>query len=457
MPTASNDAKAIRHLLDRAVENLYPSREAVEERLKSGVPMTVYLGVDPTGPSLHLGHAIALRKLAEFQRLGHKVILLIGDFTAMIGDPTDKLAARARLTREEVMANAKSYREQAGRIVDFGGKNPAEIKFNSEWLSKMSFADVVDLASHFTVQQMLERDMFRRRMSWRSTCPLCGHENYRSPEQQDMAGDEGHRILVSTLADETWMCKKCKKEYTPEGANDIHSPRPVYLHEFLYPLMQGYDSVAMDVDMEIGGNDQMFNMLAGRTLMREMKQKEKCVMTLKILADATGKKMGKTEGNVITLDNMAEDMYGKVMSWTDGMILSGFELCTDVPDEEIDDIKSRMDQGENPMEFKRRLAREIVTAFLSTDDAERAEEHFTTVHQKHETPDEVPTLTINGPMKLVDALVASSLVASKTEARRQIEQGAVKVNERVVTDVNAEVAPGALIQKGKRYFVKLVD
>ena len=397
--TLSKDRNAIAHFLTRAVENVYPTGEKLAELLMSGKRITAYLGVDPTGPSLHLGHAIAMRKLAELQKLGHRVILLIGDFTAMIGDPTDKMATRQPLTREQVLANCKGYAEQAKEILDFDGPNAVELKFNSEWLAKMSFSDVVELASHFTVQQMSERDMFQKRMA----------------EQ-----------------------------------------KPVHLHEFLYPLMQGYDSVAMDVDLEICGNDQTFNALAGRTLMREMKQKEKSVLTCKLLVDTTGKKMGKSEGNMITLMDSAEDMYGKIMSWTDGMIVSGFELCTNVADAEIVSIKKAMEQGENPMTFKRRLAKEVVSAFLTPEAGERAEAHFTTVHQKHEAPEEIPELTVSGSVKLVDVLVQAEMVPSKTEARRQIEQGGVKVDEAVITDVNAEVAKGALIQKGKRHFVKLV-
>jgi len=457
MADANIDKTAIARFLTRAVENVYPTPEALGEVLASGKRLTVYLGIDPTGPSLHLGNAITIRKLAELQKLGHRIILLIGDFTAMIGDPTDKAAARKKQTREEVLANCKAYKEQASKILDFGGKNPVELKFNSEWLAKMSFADVVDLAAHFTVQQMLERDMFRRRMSWRSTCPHCGAENLMSPEAQDMTSDEqGRYILVSSYDDPMWRCKKCRKEYAPEHASDVHSPRPVYLHEFLYPLMQGYDSVAMDVDLEIGGNDQTFNMLAGRTLMKEMKKKEKFVLTCKLLVDPNGAKMGKTEGNMIALTDTPEDMYGKVMSWTDGMILPGFELCTDVPEKEFNAMRKAMEDGANPMESKRRLAKEIVRAFVSDEAAEKAAEHFTTVHQKHETPEDVPTLKVGGGLKLVDALVKSGLVASKSEARRQIEAGAVKVDEAAVTDVEAEVKSGALIQKGKRYFVKLV-
>lgn len=393
------DSKAIERFLSRSVEHIYPTPEKLGEVLKSGKRISVYLGIDPTGPSLHVGHAIAIRKLAELQVLGHHVILLIGDFTAMIGDPTDKMAVRKPLTREEVLANCISYKEQASSMLKFDGENPAELKFNSAWLAKMSFSDVVELSSHFTVQQMLERDMFEKRIA--------------------------------------------------EG-------KPVGLHEFLYPLMQGYDSVAMDVDLEIGGNDQTFNMLAGRTLLREVKQKEKFVLTCKLLSDETGKKMGKTEGNMITLGDAPEDMYGKVMSWTDGMILLGFELCTNVSTEDIGVLKSQMDGGENPMTFKQRLAEEIVSTFISTEAAEQAAAHFVQVHQKGETPTKVTEWKLGASSKLVDVLVESGLVSSKTDARRQIEQGGVRVNDVVETDVAVDVKLGDVIQKGKRHFVKLV-
>ncbi len=457
----STDSAAIEHFLGRARENVYPTPEALGKEMASGRRLTVYLGVDPSGPSLHIGHAIAMRKLAELQRMGHRCILLIGDFTAMIGDPTDKSATRVKLSREQVIENCKSYKEQASKILDFGGENPVELKFNNDWLGKMSFADVVELASHFTVQQMAERDMFRRRMSWRSDCPFCGNENYMSAESQESSVDEkGNHIIVSTYDDNRkWRCKKCHKEYAPESAGEVHSPRPVYLHEFLYPLMQGYDSVAMDVDLEIGGNDQTFNMLAGRTLLREMKGKEKYVFTCKLLTDPTGKKMGKSEGNMITLDDAPEDMYGKVMSWTDGMIVPGFELCTDLSDGEIVKIQTAMEEGENPMTYKRRLAKDIVRAFVSDDAADKAEEHFTTVHQKHEKPEEMPTFRVprTAPkVKIVDVLVGSGLAASKSEARRQIKQGAVKVDDKVVDDTELEVGAGSVIQKGKRFFVKLI-
>ncbi len=459
MQNVNTDKNAVEAFVSRAVENIYPTPDALSGLLKSGKRITVYLGVDPSGPSLHIGHAIEMRKLAELQKLGHRCILLIGDFTAMIGDPTDKAAARVKLTHEQVLENCKNYKEQASKILDFGGENPVELKFNNDWLGKMTFADVVELASHFTVQQMAERDMFRRRMSWRTACPHCGNENYMGSETQETSTDEkGNHILVSTYDESrVWKCKKCRKEYSPETAGEVHSPRPVYLHEFLYPLMQGYDSVAMDVDLEIGGNDQTFNMLAGRTLMREIKNKEKLVLTCKLLTDPTGKKMGKSEGNMITLVDSPEDMYGKVMSWTDGMIIPGYELVTDVSSDEIEKMKEAMEEGENPMEFKRRLAKEVVRAFVSDEAAEKAAGHFTTVHQKHEKPEEMPEFKMKEPKaKLVDLLVETGLVPSKSEARRQIEQGAVKVDDAVVEDADMETKAGSVIQKGKRFFVKLV-
>jgi tyrosyl-tRNA synthetase len=396
---ASTDPIAVDHFLIRGVENVYPNRDAVQKALSSGKALTIYAGIDPTGPTMHLGHVIWLRKLAELQKMGHKVILLIGDFTAMIGDPTDKGATRKRLTRKEVLANCALYKKQASRFLKFTGVNAAKIKFNSKWLGKMSFADVVDVASNFTVQQLEERDMFQRRRE---------------------------------------------------------EAKPIHLHEFLYPVMQGYDSVAMEVDMEIGGNDQTFNMLAGRDLIRAMKNKEKTVVTTKLLVDATGKKMGKTEGNIVSLTDSPEDMYGKVMSWTDGMIVGGFELVTDVSEVEIKDMTARIGAGENPMPFKRRLAREIVKVLVGETEAEAADANFTRVHQAHEAPSEMPTLKVSSGMTLTDVLVTSKLVVSKTDARRQIQQGGVKMDGKPVMDPFAAVAAGAVVQKGKRHFVKLI-
>ncbi len=400
MSKISIDEVKIDWFLNHAVENVYPSKEALREKLMTGEQISVYLGVDPTGPTLHLGHMVTIQKVAELQAMGHKVILLMGDFTAMIGDPTDKSATRRQLTHEEVLSNLRLYKDQAARFLTFTGQNAAQIQFNSEWLAKMKFEDVIQLASHFTVQQMLERDMFEKRMD----------------EQ-----------------------------------------KAIHLHEFLYPLMQGYDSVAMDVDLEVGGNDQTFNMLAGRTLMKELKGKEKFVLTARLLADAGGKKMGKTEGNMIALIDTPEDMFGKIMSWTDGMILPGFEICTDASAKEVEDIRRRIESGENPMVLKRELAKRIVTWLCGEKEADAASEAFSRIHQQGEKPEEIKEIKIEkSEVSLIDALVQSKLVSSKSEARRQIEQGGVKVDDVVIRSVDAICHEGSVIQKGKRFFVKLV-
>ncbi|MFA6132031.1 MAG: tyrosine--tRNA ligase [Patescibacteria group bacterium] len=391
-----HDQNKINQLLTRGVENVYPTADFLRAKLMGKEPLTLYLGIDPTGPTLHLGHAINLRKLKLFQELGHKVVLLIGDFTGTIGDPTDKSATRQMLTRKQVLANCKLYKKQASKFISFSGKNSAIIKFNSKWLAKMSFVDVVGLASNFTVQQMLERDMFQKRMS--------------------------------------------------EG-------KPIHLHEFLYPLMQAYDSVAMDVDGEIGGNDQTFNMLAGRDLMKILKKKEKFVMTMKLLTDPTGKKMGKSEGNMITLMDSADEMFGKIMSWPDEMIDGGFELITDVASEEITALKKEM---ANPRDQKARLAFEVVKIFHSEKAATEAQANFDKMFRDKEIPEEISEVKISGSMNVIDVLVETKLAASKGEARRLIDGGGVKVDGEVVKSYDFVVPKGIVVQKGKRGFVRVV-
>lgn len=394
-------SKKIQDLLNRSVANIYPSRDYVEKLLKSGKQLTLYLGIDPTGPVLHLGHAIQLMKLAQFQELGHKVILLIGDFTAMAGDP-DKTEARKRLTRKEILANCKNYKKQAANILKFTGANAAQYKFNSAWLSKMGFADVLELASHESVQRMLARDLFDRRMK---------------------------------------------------------SDKPLLIHEFLYPLMQGYDSVAMNVDGEIGGNDQTFNMLTGRDLMKHYLGKEKFVITTKLLEDTTGKKMGKTEGNMVTLDDSPKEMFGKIMSWTDAMVLPALELITTMPLPTIQDRAKQMQFGKlNPRDAKAELARMVVALFYDTKKAQKAEEDFVKQFTNKETPADV--MQINAPKgktMLADVIAMHKLASSKSEARRLMEQGAVKINQEKVTDWKqvVQLHAGDIIQVGKRKFMRI--
>lgn len=395
----NTDSRKIEELLMKGVENIYPKKEFLEALLKSGKKLTLYTGYDPTAPTLHIGHGITMMKLRQFQDLGHKIIMLIGDFTGMIGDPTDKTAARQKLSRDEVLVNCKNYEKQASSILNFSGDNPVEVKFNSEWLGKMNFKDILELTSHFTVQRMLERDMFEKRQ-----------------EEQ----------------------------------------KPIYLHEFLYPVMQAYDSVAMDVDGEIGGNDQTFNMLVGRDLMKDLKNKEKFVLTMKLLADATGKKMGKSEGNMVALADSPEDMFGKVMSWTDGMILGGLELCTKVSVEEIKKIEIELKKGANPRDAKVYLAKEIVKNFLGSAAAEKGEEYFVSTFSKKEIPDEIPEI-VPSVYDAVTVLVESKICKSKSEARQNIDQGGVKINEVKVSAKNytASVKKSDVVQKGSRFFVRI--
>ncbi len=391
----NTDAQKIKDLLERGVQNIYPTREFLEKQLKSGQRLTLYTGYDPTAPTLHIGNAITMLKLRQFQELGHRVIMLIGDFTGLIGDPTDKTAARKQQTRAEVLANCANWKKQAATILNFTGDNPVEIKYNSAWLSKLSFADVLELSSHFTVQRMLERDMFEKRMQ---------------------------------------------------------EEKPIYVHEFMYPIMQGYDSVAMDVDGEIGGNDQTFNMLTGRDLMKDLKNKEKFVLTIKLLADTSGKKMGKSEGNMITLVDSSADMFGKIMSWTDGMILNGFELCTTIP---MDEVNKIMQANTNPRDLKMRLAKEIVTLYHSAKAANTAQEYFIKTFSQKEIPQELPTIK---PVsyELDAVLVQAGIVATKSMVRRVVEQQGVKVNQKIVSDIKIKLKKGDIVQKGKRFFVKVV-
>ncbi len=389
--------KQIASLLERGVSNIYPSKEFLANLLKSGKKLKVYLGIDPTGPTLHLGHAINLKKLSEFQKLGHKVILLIGDFTAMIGDPTGKGESRKQLSHKQVLENAKLYKKQASIFLDFKGENKAEIKYNSKWLAKMNFEDVLGLAAKMTVGQMIERDMFQER---------------------------------------------------------IKAGKPIYLHEFLYPLMQAQDSVAMDVDGEIGGNDQTFNMLTGRTLTKEVSDKEKFVLTLKLLTDSKGVKMGKTEGNMITLQDSATEMFGKVMSWEDKLILPGLELCTNVPEEEIQIIKQKLDAGVNPKEQKMYLAGKIVEIYYEKL-VVKAKNSFIRTFEEKGTPEDVTTIRINKGEYLKKVLLKNKIVSSGSEFARLIKEGAIHVGEQKVTDLFFKIDESAVVKVGKRRFIKV--
>ena len=390
----------IKEVLSRGVENIYPNKEALEKVLSAGKKLRIFTGIDPTGPSLHLGHVAVLLKLKQLQDLGHEVIILIGDFTAQIGDPTDKMAVRKPLTKKQVLTNAKDYKKQVGQILDL---KKTIFKYNSAWLEKLTFTDFLQLSAYFTAQQTLARGMFKERLT---------------------AGKD------------------------------------LYLHEFFYPLMQAYDSVAMDVDMEIGGNDQTFNMLAGRTLMKKMKNKEKFVLAVKLLEDPTGVKMGKTQGNMVSLADPAPAMYGKIMSWPDDFIALAFELITPAPTAEVSQVKNDLKAGKNPKILKMLLAYKIVEFYYGAKAAIAAEENFRQVFEEGLNPDKMPKFKTKSK-KLVDILLETKLATSRTEARRLINQGGIRVDTKKVTDEDYQIdkidADGVVIQKGKRHFIKIVN
>ncbi len=382
-------------LLTRAVSEVVPMKLA-QEKLKSGKPLRLYFGIDPTGAKLHLGHSVPLRKMRKFQDAGHHVILLIGSFTAMIGDPSGRDEMRAPLTAEDVRKNFESYIEQAKLILDV---KKLEVRYNHEWLEKLSFKEILSLTSHFTAQQMLKRDMFQKR---------------------------------------------------------IKDDNPISITEFMYPLMVGYDSVVLDVDVELGGNDQLFNMLAGRTLQTVFKKRDKFVLTTKLINGTDGRKMSKTYNNCVYLEDAPNEMYGRLMSMPDNLIPIYMECCTDLPMSEVETVEKALKDGtENPKNLKMRLAREIVTMYHSANDAKKAEEAFENVFKNKGVPDDMPEYKPKKGESLIDALVNSKSVASKSEARRLIEQGGIKVNDEAVKSVDAKAEPG-VVKVGKRKFLKLV-
>jgi len=397
----------IEELLTRGVTNVVPSKEELEKELRSGKKLRIYQGFDPTSPQLHIGHLVGLRKLKQWQNLGHEVIFLIGDFTGMIGDPTGKDKTRVPLTKEQVAENAKTYKEQASKVLNFEGDNPVIIKFNSEWLGKMSAIDLIMLASNLTIQQVIERDMFQKRLK---------------------------------------------------------SNADVAVSEFLYPLMQGYDSVAMDIDVEVGGNDQLFNMMTGRDLMHKLKRKNKFVLTTPLLTDALGNKIGKTEGNVIALTDKSEEIFGKIMAFPDDVIVKSFEYLTDLPMDEINKIEKEIKDGENPLTFKKQLAFEIVKELNSEKDAKEAQDYFEKTVQNKELPPSLPTISFSrtfiSTTSVTQGTVAADLASSNSEARRLIEQGGLRINDQVVKNPNDVMSDyikndEATIQKGPRKVKKI--
>jgi len=375
-------------VLTRGVQQVLPDKKGLAS-LMAKKKITLYQGFDPSMPSLHLGNLVGLMKLKQFQKLGHKVIFLVGDFTGMIGDPTDKLATRKKLTRKQVLENAKSWKEQAGKVLDFEGENPAEIIFNSEWSDKITFKDLIEITSNLTVQQLIERDMFQARIK--------------------------------------------------EG-------KPIHLHEFLYPVAQGYDSVTMDVDLEIGGSDQIFNMLIGRTLMKAIKGKEKYVLATKLLVDKEGNKVGKTTGNALFLDSTPENFFAGIMSFPDEVISLGFELLTQVS---LEGISKRVKK--NPMEEKKRLAFEVVKLLWGEKSAADSQGKFEETFQEKK-----PTFNIKvlAGSTLAEIIVPFTNLGSISDAKRLIKQNAIDVNGETVNNSSLIIKVGDKIKVGERTFLK---
>lgn len=386
----------IEELLTRGVDQILPSKEILEKVLRSGKKLKVYQGFDPSSPYLHIGHMIGLRKLRQWQELGHEVIFLIGDFTGMIGDPTGKEETRPILSKETVIKNAKTYKEQAGKILDFEGENAVKIKFNSEWLAKLKTPEIIELFSQVTYQQVIKRGMFKKRL---------------------------------------------------ENDEDLS------FNEVTYPILQGYDSVAMDIDVEVGGSDQLFNMMMGRDLMHKMKQKNKFVMTTQLLTDAEGNKIGKTTGNAIALTMSPQDMFGAIMNFPDSAISKALEYLTDTSLDKIREIEKEMQNGTNPFQYKKLLAFEMVKQLNGEKDAQSAQDNFESTFQKGQAPSDILEVKVSHNTTL-DEVVASQ-VGSKSEAKRLLSQNAIELDGQVVTDSKTKVATGQTIKIGKHKFIKI--
>lgn len=397
MAKIDTDPKKIKEILTRGVHEIF-TYEELEEKLKSGKQLHLKLGTDVTGPNLHLGHTVVHRKIRDFQELGHKVTLIIGDFTTLVGDHSDKVDMRSETNSEEIKKNEEHYKEQFFKTVL---KDHTEIRHNSEWLKKLDFNDVINLSKQFTIAQMLERETFMLR-------------------------------------------------YTQQ--------KPIGLDEFMYPLMQGYDSVALDCDVEFGGTDQTFNLLAGRKLQPVFGQKAQSAVVMKLLTGSDGRPMGKSLKNFIPVLDSPENMYGKVMSVVDEVIFEYFELATRVPMEEIEEMKKSVKSGTNPMEFKKRLAKDIVTFYHGEKEAVAAEQHFEKTVQHKELPSEITIVEVSKNASLLETLkLVLGEKTSSSDIKRTITQGGVEINGVKLTEPNQilENNSGDVIKFGKRTYAQI--
>lgn len=394
----TTNSKTIEKVLTEKVEQILPKKEALKTLMKRR-KIRLYLGIDPTSPHIHIGNAVPLRKLREFQRLGHEVILLVGNFTAQVGDPSERNKKRKPLTPTQIRANMATFRKQASKILDF---SKVKIKYNANWLSKLKFGDLIKLTSYFTILRLLERDMFQKRL------------------------------------------KKGKE---------------VWMSELLYPLMQGYDSVAMNVDLEVGGTDQTFNMLVGRKLQRVYNKKEKFVLTVPLLIGLDGRKMSKSYGNVVNLTDNPNNMYGKIMSLKDNLITHYFELCTDMSQRAVRKIERELKQKKlNPRDVKARLAKEIVKIYHGEKKAEGSEKEFNKVFRERKFPSKIKTIRIRiRKANILDLLVKTKQVSSKSQAKRLVLQKAVEIEGKTKGNWQEVILikKGMIIRIGKRKFVKI--
>lgn len=383
-------------LLTRRVANIIPNQKILLGKLQNNKKLNVYLGIDPTSTKIHLGHSVVLRKLNEFATLGHNVTFLIGDFTALIGDTSDKDTERPALSIEEIEENFKTYKKQAEKVVDF---SKVKVRYNSEWLKKLTFADIIKLAQHFNVGDFVGRELIRKRLK----------ENKR-----------------------------------------------VGLHEFFYPVMQGYDSFFLDTDLQIGGTDQTFNMQAGRMLTKDLKNKDSFVLTTTILEGTDGRKMSKSWGNAIWLDDSSSDMYRKVMAITDELIIQYFTLATNIEIEKIEEIKKRL-KKENPINIKKELAFQIVKELNGEKEAQKAKDEFEKTIQNKELPveEELLELSVKANHTILDILLIGEFAQSRSDAKRLVEQGGVSLNDVKITNTSDIAKPG-LLKVGKRKFAKIV-
>lgn len=390
----NTDQQKIDELLSRGVDEVI-DKDSLTKKLKSGGQLRIKLGIDPTSPNIHLGRAVPLFKLKDFQELGHKIILIIGDFTGVIGDTSDKESERPMLTEREVKENLKSYIQQAEKVIDI---KKCEVHYNSEWLSELDYHQIGKQADVFSLNEFISRENIKKRL------------------------DEGKRIS---------------------------------LRELLYPLMQGYDSVAIRADVEIGGTDQRFNLLAGRELQRHHKQQPQDIITNPLIEGLDGRKMSSSWGNTINLFDSANEMFGKIMSLRDELIIRYFILTTRVDLSKIEIFRKELESGGNPRDYKMQLAFEIVRFYHSEDGAQKAQEYFIKTFSKKQTPDDIKEIKPTN-YDVLTVLAESNLCSTKSEARRLVDQKGLKINGEVVNDLKFITKSGDVVQKGKRFFVRII-